>query len=88
MYFVQNKEEIHLSFKNSEKSWTQALNIHSAVNERVLIFSRFQKFFIQKNFPARVKDFLSLTFIISHEKCKALRDPSGKTKKRNDTLNR
>ena len=25
MYFVQTKEEIHLSFKNSEKQWTQAL---------------------------------------------------------------
>ena len=26
MYFVRNNEEIHLSFKNSEKWWTQALN--------------------------------------------------------------
>ena len=25
MYFVRNDEEIHLSFKNSEKQWTQAL---------------------------------------------------------------
>ena len=27
MYFVGNNEEIHLSFKNSEKLQTQALNI-------------------------------------------------------------
>ena len=26
MYFVRNNEEIHLSFKNSEKQRTQALN--------------------------------------------------------------
>ena len=26
MYFVRNNEEIHLSFKNSERQWTQALN--------------------------------------------------------------
>ena len=25
MYFVRNNKEIHLSFKNSEKQWTQAL---------------------------------------------------------------
>ena len=25
MYFVRNNEEIHLSFKNSKKQWTQAL---------------------------------------------------------------
>ena len=25
MYFVRTNEEIHLSFKNSEKQWTQAL---------------------------------------------------------------
>ena len=29
MYFVRNNEEIHLSFKNSEKWWTQALRISS-----------------------------------------------------------
>ena len=27
MYFVWNNEEIHFSFKNSEKEWTQALKI-------------------------------------------------------------
>ena len=27
MYFTQNNEEIHLSFKNSEKYRTQALNV-------------------------------------------------------------
>ena len=29
MYFVQTNEEIHLSFKNSEKYRTQALNFKS-----------------------------------------------------------
>ena len=28
MYFVQNKEEIHLFFKNSEKKRTQALTLN------------------------------------------------------------
>ena len=27
MYFVRNNEEIHLSFKNSEKQQTQALTV-------------------------------------------------------------
>ena len=30
MYFVQTKEEIHLSFKNSEKQQTQALSTFHA----------------------------------------------------------
>ena len=31
MYFVRNNEEIYLSFKNSEKYWTQALRMKSSI---------------------------------------------------------
>ena len=32
MYFVQTNKEIHLSFKNSEKYWTQALKNMSKIS--------------------------------------------------------
>ena len=40
MYFVRNNEEIHLSFKNSEKLRTQALTITSADNSDIICITK------------------------------------------------
>ena len=59
MYFVRNNEEIHLSFKNSEKLRTQALTITSADNSDIICITKTKNILICLH--ANANKFMTLT---------------------------